>query len=111
VISDRSIFGQDGDAAFAFEVVGVHHALYEMGVLAEDSALAQHGVDQGGLAVVNMRDDGDVTNILIHICAGTVRRTERQSRSCNPIKLRGDRSNECSVILARGGGIRDGFPL
>ena len=81
-----------------------------MGVLAEDSALTEHGVDEGGLTVVDVRDDSDVTNILGHFCADLVSRTERQSRSCNPIKLRGDRSNECSAILARGAEIRADFP-
>ena len=29
-------------------------------VLAENAALAEHGVDQRGLAMVDVRDDGDI---------------------------------------------------
>jgi hypothetical protein len=28
--------------------------------------LAQHGVDESGLAVIDVSDDGDIANILIH---------------------------------------------
>src|ERR1700730_5189844 len=72
--------------------------------MAEDSALAQHGVDEGGLTVVDVRDDGDVTNILCHFCADTVRRTERQSRSCNPIKIAGRQKQRMLGYFSTGRG-------
>ena len=59
----RGAFGQDGDAAFFFQVVGVHHPVGHLLVVAESAGLAKHGVDQRGLAVVDMGDDGDVTKI------------------------------------------------
>jgi hypothetical protein len=53
-------FGQNGDAAFFFKVVAVHQALADSVAGAERVALVQHGVDQRGLAVVHVRDDGEV---------------------------------------------------
>ena len=60
---DRGAFGEDGDAALALQVVGIHGALGHLLVGAEGAALAQQLIDQRGLAMVDMRDDGDVANI------------------------------------------------
>ena len=60
---DRGAFGENGDPAFAFEVVGVHRAFGHLLVGAERAGLLQKLIDQGGFAVVDMRDDRDVTNI------------------------------------------------
>ena len=62
----RGVFRENGDAALALEVVRIHHALDERFVGAENSALAQHGVDQRRFAVVHVRDNGDIANILAH---------------------------------------------
>jgi hypothetical protein len=35
-------------------------------VFPEDARLPEHGVHQGGLAMVHVGDDGDVANILLH---------------------------------------------
>jgi hypothetical protein len=61
---DARVLGQNGDAALAFEIVRVHHALDQRLVGAKDARLAQHGVDQGGLSMVDVGDDGDVTDVL-----------------------------------------------
>ena len=60
VVVERGVLGEDGDAALALQVVGVHDALGDRLVGAEGAGLAQHGVDQRGLAVVDVGDDGDV---------------------------------------------------
>ena len=44
------------------ELVRVHDALGDGLVGAEGAGLAEHGVDEGGLAVVDVGDDGDVSN-------------------------------------------------
>ena len=62
LVVDRRVLGQDGDAALFFEVVGVHDALGDGLVGAEGARLTQHGVDEGGLAVVDVGDDGDVAD-------------------------------------------------
>src|SRR5260221_2104160 len=56
----RRRLGEDGDAALAFEVVRIHDALGDALVLAEGAGLLQQAVDQCGLAVVDVVDDGNV---------------------------------------------------
>ena len=60
---DRGGLGQDGDAALALEVVGIQRALGDALVLAERARLLQQAVDQRGLAVVDVGDDGDVAEV------------------------------------------------
>ena len=62
VIEDGGVLRQNGDAALALQFVGVHDALDVVLVGAKGAALLQHGVDQRGLAVVDVRDDGDIAN-------------------------------------------------
>jgi hypothetical protein len=59
---DRAILGGDGDPALALEVHAVHEALGRFLPLAEDSGLPEHGVDEGGLAVVDVGDYGDIAD-------------------------------------------------
>jgi len=47
-----------GDAAFAFEIIGIHDALGNLLVLAEGMSLAQEEIHERGLAVVHVRNDG-----------------------------------------------------
>ena len=56
----RGVLGEDGDAALALELVAVHGALGHPLVGPEHTALAEHRVDERGLAVIDVRDDGDV---------------------------------------------------
>jgi hypothetical protein len=60
---DRGALGEDGDAALALQVVRVHDPFHDLLVGAEGAALLQQLVDQGGLAVVDVGDDGDVTQL------------------------------------------------
>ena len=62
VVTDAGDLGEDGDAALAFQLVGIHDAFHVLLVLAEDAALVEHGVHQRGLAMVHVGDDGDVAN-------------------------------------------------
>ena len=66
---DRGHLGKDGDAALALEVVGVHHAFGDLLVLAELAGLLQKGVDKGGFAVVDVRDNRDVSEFRGHSIA------------------------------------------
>ena len=56
----RTVLGEYGDAALFFNVVAVHHTLFNVLVRGESAGLTQQLVDQGGLAVVNVGDDGDI---------------------------------------------------
>ena len=58
------VLGQDGDAAFAFQVVVVHHQLTGMLVFLKEFAGHQHFIHNGGFAVVNVRNYCDVSNVL-----------------------------------------------
>ncbi len=52
---------QDGDAALFFEDVAVHGALGDLLPVAELEGLLEHAVHEGSLAVVDVRDDSNVT--------------------------------------------------
>ncbi len=58
---DRGVLREDSDAALALERVGIHDALHHDLVLAECSCLPEHFVHEGSLAVIDVRDDRDVT--------------------------------------------------
>ena len=60
---DRGRLGQDGNAAFLFEVVGIHGALGDALVVAEGAGLFQELVDEGGFPMVDMRDDRDIAEV------------------------------------------------
>ena len=62
VIEDGGILGQNGNAALTFQFVRVHHPFNVVLVGAKGAALLQHGVNQRGLAVVHVRDNGDIAN-------------------------------------------------
>jgi hypothetical protein len=63
LVADGDVLGEDGDAAFAFEVVAVEQAVLAGGLALGDVELAQDGVDEGGFAVVDVGDDGDVADV------------------------------------------------
>ena len=67
------IFGENGDAALALEVVGVHYALDERLIGAENAALAEHSVHQGGFAMIDVSDDGDIANVVAHVGKSVLR--------------------------------------
>ena len=67
LVHNARVLRKDGDAAFAFQVVAVHHAFIDFFVFVEGSALLEKLVHQGGFTVVNVGDDGDVSDFcLIH---------------------------------------------
>jgi hypothetical protein len=61
------VLGEDGDAALAFEIVGIEdepvlstgEAIQLLG--AEESRLAHHHIDERGLAMIDVCDDGNIT--------------------------------------------------
>jgi hypothetical protein len=65
VVLDGDVLGEDGDAAFAFQGVGIEDAFaLELGV-AKLAALPQHLVHEGGLAMIDVGDHGDVAYLLV----------------------------------------------
>ena len=63
---DRGGLGKDGDAAFAFKIVGIHRAFRDGLAFPEGAGLGEHGVHEGGFAMVDVRDDRDVAKV--HWC-------------------------------------------
>ncbi len=61
--ADGRVLCQDGDTALALQVVGVHDAFGDLLIDAKDARLTEKPIDQGCLAVVNVGDNGDVTQI------------------------------------------------
>ena len=63
---DGGVLGLDRDPLLLFEVHRVHGPLLDLLVGAKDAALLEELVDQGGLPVVDVGDDGDVADVLVH---------------------------------------------
>ena len=59
-VLNRTVLGQDSDAALFFEIVGVHHASIDLLVFTEGTRLLEQLVYQRGFAVIDVGDDGDV---------------------------------------------------
>ena len=58
-IRDRRVLCQDRDAAFLLQFIGVHHSFsHTPGI--DGTGLGEQPIDQGRLAMIDMRDDGDV---------------------------------------------------
>ena len=66
LVLEGGVLGADRDALLLFQVHGIHQAL-DLGlslVGAEGSGLLQKAVDEGGLAVVDVGDDRDISDVL-----------------------------------------------
>ena len=66
--ADRGVLRENRDALLALEVHRVHDPLADRVlvrlVLGEGPGLPEHGVDEGGLAVVDVGDDRDVAKVI-----------------------------------------------
>src|SRR5207302_7836297 len=58
-----NVLRQNGDAALALEVVRVENALSSQLAFAKQTRLAQHLVDQGRFAMVDVRNNCHITNV------------------------------------------------
>ena len=58
----RRVLGQDRDPPLPLQRVGVHDPLLHLLVGPEGPGLPEHLIHQGGLAVIDVGDDGQVTN-------------------------------------------------
>ena len=80
-IPNGCVLGQDGDAALTFEVGVVHDALCDLLIGAERATLPQKRVNERGLAVIDVSDDGNVAPQRICDMAGfAVNRHNQQYR-------------------------------
>src|SRR3972149_5228429 len=67
LISDSRILGQNGNALFPLQLITVEDEVANLLVLAKDMALLEHGIHQGGLAMVNVSNDSNVSYVLCHV--------------------------------------------
>src|SRR5262249_17618609 len=79
VVNGR-VLRHDRDALLALEIDRVHDSLDHVLVRAEDARLPQHRVDQRGLAVVDVGDDGDVPDVFSLLHVSNVARMFRMPR-------------------------------
>jgi len=61
---DRGVLGHDGDAFFALQVVRIHDAVGQMLVGAKCAGLPQHHIHKRGFSMIDVRDNGDIANII-----------------------------------------------
>ena len=84
-IMNRSIFGKDGNASFPFDIVGVHDSLLNFLILTKNAALLKQLIDQCGLAVIDVGDNGYVSDIFafdLHLYF-SVPPSKRDGKSCS----------------------------
>ena len=65
-VVDGGVLGENGDALLTLEVAGVHDALaglFDRVALGERSGLPEHCVNQRGLAMIDVCDDGDISQV------------------------------------------------
>jgi hypothetical protein len=61
---DGRVLGQNRDSALALEIARVHDAIADSLVAFESTGLAEQEVDEGGFAMVDVRDDADVSKMI-----------------------------------------------
>ncbi|BCK75953.1 hypothetical protein EMQ_1559 [Acetobacter aceti NBRC 14818] len=60
---DGRALGENGDATLALKVVAVHRTLSNLLMFVERAGLLEQFVNKGGLAMIDVCDNGDVANI------------------------------------------------
>ena len=69
-VIDGDVLGQDGDAALALQRVAVQKRVLLHLAIAEIAALAQQSIHQRRLAMVDVGDDGNISNVVTHVIHG-----------------------------------------
>ena len=64
VVLDRRVLRQDRDATFLFERIRVHGSRFGVLAFAIEPALTEHRIDESRLAVVDVGDDREITDVL-----------------------------------------------
>ncbi len=63
-VCNRNVFRQNGDAAFALQVIIVHNKITIVLILAQNAGCVNNFINQGRFAVVNVRNDCDISDVL-----------------------------------------------
>ncbi len=65
LVENGTILRGNGNTAFSLQIHAVHNSIFRLLPFAKGSALLEHEIDQSGLAMVDVGDDGDVTDFVI----------------------------------------------
>ena len=66
IVENRRILRKNRDPALTLNIPRVHHTLVDLLVRAEHVTLPQHGIDQRRLAVIDVCDDRNIAQLIIH---------------------------------------------
>jgi hypothetical protein len=66
-ITDRNVFGRNGNAPFPFQIAGIQNQFSRLPVVPENSARVKDFIHQRRFSVIDVRDDGDISYRL-HNC-------------------------------------------
>ena len=58
------VLGANGDSFFALQIHRIHHAFFNLLIGAKRARLPQQLIDQRRLAVIDVRNDGDITDLI-----------------------------------------------
>src|SRR5690606_37202006 len=98
----RGVLRQDRDALLALQITGVHDPFGHFLVLGLGALLLEHRVDEGGLAVVDVSDDGDIAQIWAswHSSDSTAESTFSRTRGpiCGASWRRSRPRNSCASV-------------
>ena len=61
----RTVFGRDGDAAFALEIHGVHEPVVHNLAVPEEAALTKHGIHECCFAMIDMGNNGNISQVVV----------------------------------------------
>jgi hypothetical protein len=96
LIRNSNVFGENGNPAFPFEIVGVEDLLPGKLGIAELPALPEQTIDESRFAMIDVSDNGDVAEIVSYFGHGwrnynapcDFRRGTRSSSTSAPTLLR-----------------------
>ena len=63
-IGNRNVLRENRNAPFSFEVIAIKNAFPLKLTVTILSALAKEAIDKGGFAMIDVRDDGDVADVV-----------------------------------------------
>ena len=104
-VVDGDVLGQDRDPALAFLVVGVENALALKLGGPELAGLAEHHVDQRGLAMVDVGDDGHVADVVASDHEFSIRPPMEPSHTCKPARTNRFSQDQFYTSLGQNGKI------
>ncbi len=70
---DGGVFGENGNTTLALLIIGIHYPFDLFAAGLQRTGLLQEFINQCGLAMIDVRDNGDIANIFYHFRAASRR--------------------------------------